>query len=122
MHSPSHKIATEMFDSNRARVNLAENTTELNSDFVLVIKQQKQQSRTILELYEEGDSENNTNDYAAMIVFNPQFDSGKYFASKIQANIVMVVDFSASMIGTQLQKAKAAVRHFVESLHEFPSK
>ncbi len=105
LESPSHPIAID-FDGASATVRLSERRTELDRDFVLLVKlQEPHEPRAWVE--------ERNGETVAMLAFQPRFET-----RESPSEVVFVVDRSGSMGGSSIAEARNALQLCLRSLRE----
>jgi Vault protein inter-alpha-trypsin domain/von Willebrand factor type A domain len=105
LESPSHPLAIEI-DGASATVRLGERRTELDRDFVLLVKlQEPHQPRAWLE--------ERNGETVAMLALQPRFET-----RESPSEVIFVVDRSGSMGGSSIAEARNALQLCLRSLRE----
>jgi len=105
--SPSHPICIETIH-NEAVISLGTETTQLNQDFVLVLRKKDPEEPSVV-LAKDVDS-----GFVAMMNFTPQID----VLLKANRTVIFLLDCSGSMIGESIAQAQNALQICLHSLRE----
>ncbi len=105
LESPSHPLAIEI-DGASATVRLGERRTELDRDFVLLVKLQEPHEPRAWVEEKNGEA-------VAMLAFQPRFE-----ARESPSEVIFVVDRSGSMGGPSIAEARNALQLCLRSLRE----
>lgn len=108
----THKIAARQPDEQRAVVELANQSTMPNRDFVLNFKVAGQTLKSNLLTYVDPDSQQG---YFTMMLYPPEETN---LLARQNMEMVFVIDASGSMSGTPIEQAKDAVSAALDRLHE----
>eukprot|EP00027_Filamoeba_sp_ATCC50430_P010934 CAMPEP_0168546528 /NCGR_PEP_ID=MMETSP0413-20121227/3547_1 /TAXON_ID=136452 /ORGANISM="Filamoeba nolandi, Strain NC-AS-23-1" /LENGTH=1128 /DNA_ID=CAMNT_0008576713 /DNA_START=165 /DNA_END=3551 /DNA_ORIENTATION=+ len=110
--SPTHDITVNT-NKNKATVALKE--AELNSDFVILFRQKEDQPFQFYLENQPSSNSNSSQDKALLISLKPSFIKER---SNLNRDVILVLDCSASMIGSQFAEAQKAAEYFVEMMSE----
>ncbi len=114
VHSPYHQIAVNIASPTSQTITLADSAVLADRDFVLNWQiQQTQQTESALFIEQ---TEESRELYGLLLLMPPASEFSNI--TRINKEVIFVLDISGSMAGTSIRQAKSALRFAIEQLDE----